>query len=146
MGWGGGWTSPSSIAANGGGRPAHLKPTAVRGSRGPDREQAGGAHVARVGKRPVASEWRSGKLGQKARGDEVGAWREEGDTCGVPRAAPFDSEEELALQEGETEEEDNRAELSDDPNAHNHDSMDDQDMDTLGQCVWNLVPGWASSG
>jgi hypothetical protein len=24
--------------------------------------------------------------------------------------------------------------------------MDDQDMDTLGQCVWNLVPGWASSG
>jgi len=120
--------------ANEGGRSAHLRPTAIRGSRGPDREQADGAHIAGVGKGRVASEWRGGKVGQKARGDEVGAWR-------VPRAAPFDSEEELALQEGETEEE-LSAELSDVPNAHNL----DEDMDALGQCVCNLVRGWASWG
>jgi hypothetical protein len=116
----------SSIVANEGGRSAHLRPTAIRGSRGPDREQADGAHIAGVGKGRVASEWRGGKVGQKARGDEVGAWR----SRRVPPAAPFDSEEELALQEGETEEE-LSAELSDESNADNL----DEDMHTLGQSV-----------
>ena len=120
MGGGGG---ASSITANEGGRSAHLRPTAIRGSRGPDRELAGGAHISGVGEGRLASEWRSGKVGRKAWGDELGAWR-------GPRAAPFDSEEELPLQEGETEDskDELRDELSDDPNADNH----DEDMHTLG--------------